>query len=67
MLIGNEYFWCVKSFLSHEGADHLSSEGGGGGFNTWIHNEIFFFEYALACYFCPPPAFCRNFFLCGWG
>ena len=33
-------------------------------FNTLIHNEIFFFEYALACYFFRPPTFCRNFFLC---
>ena len=27
-------------------------------FNTLIHNEFFFFEYALACYFFRPPAFC---------
>ena len=35
-------------------------------FNTLIHNEIFFFEYALAYYFFRPPTFCRNFFcVCG--
>ena len=62
------------------GADHLTSwEGGGGGcwgcwviwssheffFDALIHNAIFFFEYALACYFFRPSTFCRNF-LCVW-
>ena len=33
-------------------------------FNTLIHNEIFFFDYALANYFFRPLTFCRNFFFC---
>ena len=57
------------------GADHLTSEGRVGWFglvmnfffNTLIHNEFFFFEYALVCYFFRPPTFCRNFFFVWMG
>ena len=31
-------------------------------FQHLVHNEIFFFEYALACYFFRPRTFCRIFF-----
>ena len=56
------------------GADHFTSEG------VWviwsshqffldclIHNENFFLEYVLVCYFFLSPIFCIIFFLCGLG
>ena len=33
-------------------------------FNTLIHNEIFFFEYALANYFFSPSNILQEFFFC---
>ena len=36
-------------------------------FNTLIHNEFFFFEYALVCYFFSPSSILQELFFVWMG